>query len=145
MNEIVTQLISGVFAVIVAIVGISVQRQASRAKKREEEIASVSEREQSIWNRLEHDVEKQGKRIKALEEGLERAEQRAFDAERERDRLRDEVRDRDQVIEAFIKDRLDLDAWVNDGGQPPVPGAHWRVVQLIARRTDQEYGDDGNV
>lgn len=145
MNEVLVALISAAGGVLIAIIGIYTARQSSQAKKREDLLQATRTREESIWNRIEADRAKLEDRIETLEDRVERAEQRAdaaedraVQAERERDRKDDEIRDLNQVIDAFVQDRMDLDVWVTDGGQPPMPGAHWRVVQLIEKRAKQE-------
>lgn len=136
-------LISAAGGVLVALIGIYTAKQSSKAKKREDMLQETRTREESIWRRIEADQAKQASRIETLEGRVERAEKRAdaaedraIRAERERDRKDDEIRDLNEVIEAFIQDRIDLDAWVTDGGTPPVPGASWRVVQLIEKRNN---------
>ena len=145
MSELVTQLVSGAFGVIVALIGVLATRQATKAKRREEELEVVQAREEHTWSRLEKDLLRMEDRVRSLEDGLKRAEERAnaaearaILAERERDRKEDEIRDLNQVIDAFVQDRMDLDIWATDGGQPPVPGAHWRVVQLIEKHTKRK-------
>lgn len=140
MNEVLVALISATGGVLVAFIGIYTAKQSSKAKKREDMLQATRAREESIWHRIEADQAKQASRIETLEGRVERAEKRAdaaedraIRAERERDRKDDEIRDLNEVIEAFVQDRIDLDAWVTDGGTPPVPGASWRVVQLIER------------
>lgn len=136
-------LISATGGVLIALIGIYTAKQSSKAKKREDMLQETRTREESIWKRIEADQAKQASRIETLEGRVERAEKRAdaaedraIRAERERDRKDDEIRDLNEVIEAFIQDRIDLDAWVTDGGTPPVPGASWRVVQLIEKRNN---------
>lgn len=143
MNDVLVALISAAGGVLVALIGIYTAKQSSKAKKREDMLQETRTREESIWRRIEADQAKQASRIETLEGRVERAEKRAdaaedraIRAERERDRKDDEIRDLNEVIEAFIQDRIDLDAWVTDGGTPPVPGASWRVVQLIEKRNN---------
>lgn len=145
LNEVLVALISAAAGVLIAIIGVYTAKQSSQAKKREDLLQATQAREEGIWNRIEADRAKLESRIKTLEGRVERAEQRAdaaedraIRAERERDRKDDEIRDLNQVIDAFVQDRMDLDVWVTDGGQPPMPGAHWRVVQLIEKRAKQE-------
>lgn len=145
LNEVLVALISAAGGVLIAIIGIYTARQSSQAKKREDMLQETRTREEGIWNRIEADRTKLENRIETLEGRVERAEQRAdaaeeraVQAERERDRKDDEIRDLNQVIDAFVQDRMDLDVWVTDGGQSPMPGAHWRVVQLIEKRAKQE-------
>ena len=148
MNEVLVALISAASGVLIAVIGVYAARQSSQAKKREDMLQETRTREESIWKRIEADQAKQASRIETLESRVERAEKRAdaaedraVQAERERDRKDDEIRDLNEVIEAFIQDRIDLDAWATDGGTPPVPGASWRVVQLIKKRSNplEEY------
>lgn len=143
MNDVLVALISAAGGVLVALIGIYTAKQSSKAKKREDMLQETRTREESIWRRIVADQAKQASRIETLEGRVERAEKRAdaaedraIRAERERDRKDDEIRDLNEVIEAFIQDRIDLDAWVTDGGTPPVPGASWRVVQLIEKRNN---------
>ena len=143
MNDVLVALISATGGVLIALIGIYTAKQSSKAKKREDMLQETRTREESIWKRIEADQAKQASRIETLEGRVERAEKRAdaaedraIRAERERDRKDDEIRDLNEVIEAFIQDRIDLDAWVIDGGTPPVPGASWRVVQLIEKRNN---------
>lgn len=143
MNDVLVALISATGGVLIALIGIYTAKQSSKAKKREDMLQETRTREESIWKRIEADQAKQASRIETLEGRVERAEKRAdaaedraIRAERERDRKDDEIRDLNEVIEAFIQDRIDLDAWVTDGGTPPVPGASWRVVQLIEKRNN---------
>lgn len=143
MSDVLVALISATGGVLVAFIGIYTARQSSKAKKREDMLKETRTREESIWKRIEADQAKQAGRIETLEGRVERAEKRAdaaedraIRAERERDRKDDEIRDLNEVIEAFVQDRIDLDAWVTDGGTPPVPGASWRVVQLIEKRNN---------
>lgn len=143
MNDVLVALISATGGVLIALIGIYTAKQSSKAKKREDMLQETRTREESIWKRIEADQAKQASRIETLEGRVERAEKRAdaaedraIRAERERDRKDDEIRDLNEVIEAFIQDRIDLDTWVTDGGTPPVPGASWRVVQLIEKRNN---------
>lgn len=143
MNDVLVALISASGGVLIALIGIYTAKQSSKAKKREDMLQETRTREESIWRRIEADQAKQASRIETLEGRVERAEKRAdaaedraIRAERERDRKDDEIRDLNEVIEAFVQDRIDLDAWVTDGGTPPVPGASWRVVQLIEKRNN---------
>ena len=143
MNDVLVALISATGGVLIALIGIYTAKQSSKAKKREDMLQETRTREESIWKRIEADQAKQASRIDTLQRRVERAEKRAdaaeyraIRAERERDRKDDEIRDLNEVIEAFIQDRIDLDAWVTDGGTPPVPGASWRVVQLIEKRNN---------
>ena len=143
MNEVLVALISAASGVLIALIGIYTAKQSSKAKKREDMLQETRTREESVWKRIEADQAKQASRIETLEGRVERAEKRAdaaedraIRAERERDRKDDEIRDLNEVIEAFVQDRIDLDAWVTDGGTPPVPGASWRVVQLIEKRNN---------
>ena len=143
MNDVLVALISTAGGVLIALIGIYTAKQSSKAKKREDMLQETRTREESIWKRIEADQAKQASRIGTLEGRVERAEKRAdaaedraIRAERERDHKDDEIRDLNEVIEAFIQDRIDLDAWVTDGGTPPVPGASWRVVQLIEKRSN---------
>lgn len=170
MQEIIAPALSSLATIIVALIGYQANRWAKRSADRETkakeeidkaqaEVRDTLEREQFAWSQVESNIERLEKQlgdavhdIYNLTERVRTAEERAREAEKERDAALDENRNKDQIIAAFVQDRIDLDRWAGDGGKPPVPEPSWRVVTIIDRhRRNSMYGatmeveDDGNV